>query len=117
MTTEELHTALNETLKARHAAREAAHAAREALVEAQRNLKLAEMHAVNAGLTGSNAEARKAELASITEAERQDVHDAETRLLVAGFDLETAELNHRHARAVMQLYTRRNIVEGAADAD
>lgn len=106
MTPDQLHELITETTnKLKHAHREH-HSADQHVLDARTQLTEAEAHHTLAGLEGKNAEARKAELAALTETERADLNSAEAALAEARLTLRLAELDHQHARYLTQIHTR-----------
>lgn len=80
--------------------------AAEALSEARVRLEAAEADLTLSGLSGKNAEARRAELIVLTERERADVVAAERENSRAKTALAIAEVRHRTAREIARLAGR-----------
>lgn len=97
---------LEDTMEALCEALEAAQTASEVLGEAKAALEHAEADLTLSGLSGKNAEARRAELFALTDNYRADVTAAERQHTRARTELAVAEVRHRTAREIARLKGR-----------
>lgn len=85
-------------------AHNAVHEITERLTEAKKALAEAEERHTLAGLEGKNAETRKAELAALTQVEREAVSSAERAERAARLTVTLAELDYKLAREALGLH-------------
>ena len=105
MTRQEIQDMLEASTDNLSKAHQALYEATLAVTATKRTLTEAEAHHTLAGLEGKNADARKAELATLTETEQRDCQLAEDRLAERRLILTLAELDHQLARNLLRLHT------------